>query len=49
MRVEKLSPEPEVLSWGAALAEDEAREVEFVLEDAAEDDFTLEFVLCVLD
>ena len=49
MRVEKLSPEPEVLSWGAALAEDEAREVEFALEDAAEDDFTLDFVLCALE
>lgn len=49
MRVEKLSPEPDVLSWGAALVEDEAREVEFALEDAAEDDFTLDFVLCALE
>lgn len=49
MRVVKLSPEPEVLSWGAALAEDEARGVEFALQDAAEDDFTLDLVLCALE
>ena len=49
MRVVKLSPEPDVLSWGAALAEDEARGGEFALEDAAEDDFALDFVLCALE
>ena len=42
IRVEKLSLEGEVLTWGAALVEVEAREVELAAEDCAEVDFALE-------
>lgn len=38
-----------MLSWGAALAENEARGVELALDDAAEDDFTLDFELCAFE